>query len=160
MKRFLYALLALSLLSLPACRAKTYRNDLSPRSLALLGAESIGIAEPQFADSDALAEITGASDETPDITVCYSADGNSLDEFGIWRTDRDSVKTVAPLLRTYLETTYQNNRAYYDSYIPTETPKLRDAEIRIYGSYVVYAVLSPESRDRFFRAVEAELSEA
>ncbi len=158
MKRTLLVLLALCLPALSACRAKAYRNDVAPQTLALLGAEAAGMEAPVFAGADELAEITGQREELPDIAVCYAADGNSLDEFGVWRAGSDDIKAAASLLRAYLSSTYENNRAYYDSYIPAETPKLRDAEVRVYGAYAVYAILSPESRERFFSKIETELA--
>ena len=159
MKRTAFFLLAFSLLFLPACRAsQPYRNDLSAQRLAEIGAEAAAMEEAQAANAEELADMIGTEAELPDMVVYYSANGNSLDEFGIWRTDGDAVKTVVPILRSYLDKTYENNRAYYDSYIPRETPKLRDAEIRVYGSYVVYAVLSAESRARFFAAIEENLT--
>lgn len=160
MKKTLLFALAFALLFLPACHAKSYRNDLSTEQLAQIGAEAAAMEEPQIADAETLAEITGTENPLPDMTVCYSANGNSLDEIGIWRTEGNAGKTIVPILRAYLEKTYENNRAYYDSYIPEETPKLRDAEVRVYGSYVVYAVLSAESRASFFGAIEKELSVA
>ena len=46
---------------------------------------------------------------------------------------------------------------WYDSYIAQETPKLRDAEVKVFGNYAVYAIASKEDRAAFFDAVENAL---
>jgi len=63
------------------------------------------------------------------------------------------------LLQGYLQKRYTENQEWYNSYMPTETPKLRDAEVRIYGNCVVYAVLSSEQRTAFFAECEKLLKE-
>ena len=84
--------------------------------------------------------------------------GDCIDEYGILHTDID-IEGAERLIREYLARSYEENRAFYDSYIPAETPKLRDAQVRVYGDYVVYAILSPADRDRLFDRIEACLSE-
>ena len=86
----------------------------------------------------------------------YSAQStNNLDEFGIFWVEEGNAKAVKSLLmHGYLEKRYNENREWYDSYMPAETPKLRDAEVRVYGDCVAYAVLSPERRTAFFSECE------
>lgn len=160
MKKLILFPVLLFLLLLPACRAKTYRNDLAPEDLAQTCAEAIGMEDPIYENAEVLRNVSTSFEKRPDATVCYTANGGNLDEFCIWRTDNDDVGTVVSFLNAYLGETLENNRAYYDSYIPEETPKLRDAEVRVYGSYAVYAVLSPEARKTFFATVESALTPA
>ena len=87
-----------------------------------------------------------------------STAGDRIDEYGILHSDI-GTEEAARLLREYLTRSYEQNRAFYDSYIPTETPKLRDAEVRVFGDYVVYAILSPEERSTLFARAEACLTE-
>ena len=159
MKRILSSLLVLGLLFLPACRRKSYRNDLSAQVLAELGANAIAMEDPVFEGADALPSISESIDSESDVVVCHSADGSRLDEICVFHTDNNNAATVSTFLRNYLSETFENNRAYYDSYIPSETPKLRDAEVRIYGSYVVYAILDKNDRSRFFETIKAKLTE-
>lgn len=159
MKRIASSLLVLALVFLPACRAKTYRNDLSAQVLAELGANAVSLEDPVFEGADALPSISESIDSSSDVVVCHSADGSRLDEICVWHTDNNNAVTVSTFLKNYLLETYENNRAYYDSYIPSETPKLRDAEVRIYGSYVVYAILDENARSLFFETVRTKLTE-
>ena len=83
--------------------------------------------------------------------IYYAQDTNNLDEFGVFLVEPGSAKALRQqLMQNYLKERYDANREWYDSYMPTETPKLRDAEVRIYGDCVVYAILSPERRTAFF----------
>ena len=66
---------------------------------------------------------------------------------------------MAKLLRDYLAQAYEDNRVWYDSYMPEETPKLRDAEVKVFGNYVVYAIYSSADKATLFDAVKAALAE-
>ena len=99
--------------------------------------------------------------ETPsyvmDSIIRFASDSGNLNEIGIFHTTDGNAFHMADLLKTYLMQSYEKNRSWYDSYIPTETPKLRDAEIRIYGNYVVYAILSKDSKNQLFQSIEDQL---
>lgn len=146
------------LFSLPflfiACAKKSYRNDLSATEVAATLSGSIGL-DADFGDRTMLSDQISVPDEG-ELTVCTAKDGTNIDEFGVWHTEDPAE--ARRQLETYLERSYQQNKAYYDSYIPDQTPKLRDAEVRIFGSYAVYAVLDPEQKANFFRAAEKLLS--
>lgn len=112
-----------------------------------------------------LIDNTGFTDEyfkTPDYVtehaVLYTGESNNIDEFGIFHvTDGNSEAMAALLLENYLTESYKKNKEFYNSYIPDETPKLRDAEVKIFGNYVVYAIMSPSDRHTVFNAVRDEL---
>ena len=157
MKRILILLIC-PLLLLSSCQKKSYRNDLSAEMLVTLCSEQLSIEDPVLSGSDAFPDLSQADSQTSDVFVCYAGDGNCIDEFGVFKTDADKVKAVRSYLQTYLSDTLEKNRAFYDSYIPLETPKLRNAEVRIFGSYVAYAILSEDSKKQFFEILEAELT--
>ena len=88
-------------------------------------------------------------------TVRYTSDTNNINEFGVYHVTRGGAKELeAMLVEKYLEAAYLNNREWYDSYIPNEASKLRDAEVRTLGNYVVYAILDKKDRDTVFDTVE------
>jgi hypothetical protein len=93
-----------------------------------------------------------------DFTVYIRADRNNIDEFGIYRMGDGDVREMATLLEGYLSRSLEQNRDWYDSYIPAETPKLRRAEVRVFGDYAVYAILSDSDRKHFFERIEALLT--
>lgn len=144
---------------LTACSLGQYRDDVETDLLARRCAEAVGMQDAEYGTWEDWAEGRQSDGEPPDVTVCRSGDSGNLDEFGIWRTSRGDAGKMASLIGDYLKQSYEDNRAYYESYLPLETPKLRDAEVRIVGTYVAYAVLEPEKRALFFHTVEEELRE-
>jgi hypothetical protein len=92
-----------------------------------------------------------------DSVIRFSSDTGNLNEIGIFHTTEGNTRQMADLLKLYLLESYKRNHTWYDSYIPAETPKLRDAEIRIYGNYVVYAILSKESQNHLFQLLDQQL---
>ena len=156
MKRFLLFFSALFLLSFAGCGKPTprkYLNDLSAAELADLAGDALS-EDFRAADADYLTDYVTLPQAGYSISVRLAAGGDRIDEFGILHSDI-GTEEAARLLRDYLARSYEQNRTFYDSYIPTETPKLRDAEVRVYGDYVVYAILSPEEKTAFFNRVEA-----
>lgn len=93
-------------------------------------------------------------DYVTEHAVLYTGETNNIDEFGIFHVTDGNAATMESLLRErYLTPCYEKNREFYNSYIPNETAKLRDAEVRSFGNYVVYAILSAADRNTLFNAV-------
>lgn len=79
--------------------------------------------------------------------------GSSFDEFGILRYDDEkTAATNASLVKDYLKSLQEDS--LYRSYFPDEEYKLDEWEVKTFGNYVVYAVLSAENRSAFFGEVE------
>lgn len=137
------------------CQSKsdtTYGDSLSPDALADACAKALGMdAVSGNADELDVAELP----QDAEFAVRYAANRNNLDEFGILRTDRPEHD--AKVLESYLKQSFLDNRSYYDSYIPAETPKLRDAEVRVFGHYAVYAILDGDRRAALFKTVREQL---
>lgn len=161
MKQFLLFFSVLSLLSFAGCGKPTprnYLNDLSAAELADLADDALS-EDFRTADADYLSDYVTLPQAGYTLSVRICGSGDRIDEYGILHSDI-GTEEAARLLRIYLARSYEENRSFYDSYIPTETPKLRDAEVRIYGDYVVYAILSPEEKNTFFNRVEQCLSDS
>ena len=159
MKRFFaYILAALLLPALSACAKVSYRDDLSSQEIADRITDALQ-AEGEYVNAapDALDDYFQIPATVRDHTVLFHANRNNLDEFGIFHVSDAEKKEMQALLVGYLSESLTANRAWYDSYIPQETPKLRDAEARIFGNYVVYAILSPSDRAHFFDIIQTIL---
>ena len=90
-----------------------------------------------------------------DSAVYYVRNVNNINEFGVYHVSEGRAREFAELLKKdYLLSSYEQNRDWYDSYIPEQTPKLRDAEVRVFGNYVVYAILDQADRRTLFDTVE------
>ena len=157
---FFFVLLLLPF-SLFSCKnTEKYRDSLSSEELAR-DAEAV-LSDTDFLSVGAehLSDYVTLPSFADDVTICLSTDGNRLDEFGIWHTDLQNADAAKDLFSEYLSTSLDRNRTFFDSYIPEETPKLRDAEVRVYGSYVAYAILDAPHRKLFFDTIEAALKQA
>lgn len=161
MKRKFLLLFVLFALFLAGCGKPTprnYLNDLSAAELADLADDALS-EDFRTADADYLTDYITLPQAGYSLSVRIATGGDRIDEYGILHSDI-GTEEAARLLRDYLARSYEQNRTFYDSYIPTETPKLRDAEVRVYGDYVVYAILSPEEKNTFFNRVETCLTES
>ncbi len=150
----------LTLFGTAACADKDdFRDDLTALQLA----ESIRSAIPEESgwvmdDSGFTEEYFSLPDSVTEHTVYYAKDTNNIDEFGIYHITEGGTREIeAMVMEKYLEASYLKNREWYDSYIPTETPKLRNAEVRTFGNYVVYAIMSEENKEKLFDTVEDRL---
>ena len=83
----------------------------------------------------------------------FATDGNNLDEIGIYQVTDGNANAMKTVLEDYLEDSLTRNQSWYESYIPKEIPKLRDAEVKVFGNYVIYAICSKEDRAAVFSAV-------
>lgn len=158
------ALICLLSLSLPlaACRngsmsGHTYVSDLTATELADAVAPDLSV-DFFTADDAHLSDYVLLPRAVPSLCVRIAVAGDRIDEYGILRADGDPAEW-ASTVHAYLAASYEQNRAFYDSYIPTETPKLRDAEVRVLGDYVIWAILSEGERAALFDRAEAVLSE-
>ena len=93
-----------------------------------------------------------------DRSVAFSLLSENIDEFGIFKTDNDkNARELADECREYIEEKYENENAFIASYAPEELPKLRDAEVKVFGNYVAFAILDENDRAAFFEKVEGML---
>ena len=106
-------------------------------------------------DQSFIKDYTDLPEFVKSSAIYYAQNTNNLDEFGIFLVEAGNSKNFRlQLMKDYLKKRYDENLDWYNSYMPTETPKLRDAEVRVYGDCVVYAILSPEKRTAFFAECE------
>ena len=160
MKRIIatFILPCLLLFGLGACRHdRHYTNELRAEELARDVQNALSDTAFLSADVDYLADYFQMPDGMSDYKICFASDGNNLNEFGIWHTANGTPKEIKLLMEGYLKDSLERNQSFYDSYIPGETPKLRDAEVRVYGNYVAYAILNDADRKIFFNTVEQDL---
>ena len=135
---------------------ETYQKDINTKEIADALCEKTP-TESKWIDNDQtfIKEYITVDDAVKESHVCYAQNTNDLDEFGIFEVEEGKAQEVRnQLLNGYLKKKYNENLEWYNSYMPAETPKLRDAEVRIYGNCVAYAVLSQENRKAFFDECE------
>jgi hypothetical protein len=160
MKRiFLILLAAVLLVPLSACATAQYADDVKLDALT----SSVESALPTrtdytTAEAGSLDDYFLMPDYVTESVVRFSMNAKNLDEYGIFHVTDGNAAAMEKLLRGYLERSYEDNHVWYDSYMPEETPKLRDAEVRVFGNYVVYAIYSDADKATLFNAVKATLN--
>lgn len=156
MKRIVTAILALTMfLCLASCKGTSYKNDVSPSSLADTAVAALNDGKDySTADSDFLDSYFTRPNYVTGSIIRFSTDGNDLNEFGIYQVTEGNAEAMKELLTKYVTDFYD---LYNANYLPEETPKLRDAEVKVFGNYVAYGMLNDTDRATFFDAVENEL---
>jgi hypothetical protein len=149
---------------LTACNKKgeeSYQKEINTKEIAATLCKKTPTASAWVGeDQNFITEYVTIPDYVKESQIYYAQNTNDLDEFGVFWVEEGNEKAVRLLLmQGYLQKRYKENREWYDSYMPTETPKLRDAEVRVYGNCVVYAVLSSDRRTAFFAECEKLLKE-
>lgn len=90
-----------------------------------------------------------------DCDIRYSLLAEDINEFGVFRSkDKKDAKKLYDNVNNYLAELKTDKRAFIESYAPEQIPKLDNAEVRRYGNYVVYAILSDGERAEFFKVIE------
>lgn len=80
--------------------------------------------------------------------------GTSIDEIGVFVCATDDTSAVVSMVKDYLA---RRNDEWTGQYLVEEYPKLRDAEYRVFGRYVVYGILSEADKAEFFSACDSYL---
>lgn len=81
--------------------------------------------------------------------------GTNIDEYGIFKAASETeTKRLASVLEDYLS---MRNDSWMHEYLPEQYPKLRDAEVKINGLYVAYAILEKTEREAAFAKLDAML---
>ena len=147
MKRIICILLcAAALLCLGACAKKAaWRTDVPLDKLA----ETV----EKHLDGGSLAAmqesyLKGAMKMDPAIfaqwLVKINAYGANIDEYGIFKApDEAGVAAVKQAAEDYLKL---RRDTWMEEYMPEEKPKLTQAEVKVCGLYVIYAIVSDDVR--------------
>lgn len=163
MKRILSIFLLLFLfLNLFACsKGDEYKTDVSTASVANAMVASLSaVQDYNEVQADYLSDFITVPEYVTSMHILISTEGNDLNELGVFfvDTEKGSVADAKALLEKYLTDSLEEYRSWYDSYIPEETPKLINAEIKVFGNYVIYAILSDADRASAFAAAEEVLT--
>ncbi len=158
MKRSICILLCLAaLLCLGACGKKAaWRTDVPLSTLAE--------AVEKHLDGGSLAAmqesyLKGAMKLDPaifaDWLVKINAYGANIDEYGIFKApDEAGVAAVKQAAEDYLKL---RRDTWMEEYMPEEKPKLTQAEVKVCGLYVIYAIVSDDARGKILTDFENAL---
>ncbi|MBQ8399637.1 MAG: DUF4358 domain-containing protein [Clostridia bacterium] len=161
---FLLATFALCLVSCSGAGQPSYRNDTTCAILFENAEKKLTLDEGfEFMEKGELAvmsepSIGGVLDKLDDSAFRFTG-GSSFDEYGILHVAvPEDVESVKSAVEEYLKAKRED--ALYRSYFPGEEYKLDDAQVQVYGNYVVYGMLSEENRTALFNEVKQLLLDA
>lgn len=157
-KQILIAILSLLMLfSLVSCN--NYADDIDTDNLATVGLNALsdGIDYVE-ADDGFLDDYFTTPSWVTDYEIYLAPTASNINQVGIYHVQDGHTEEMETILKDYLQKSYAENGNWYDSYIPKETPKLRDAEVKVYGNYIAYAILNETNRATFFDAIEKALT--
>ena len=148
------------LFSFGCSKSEKYRSDISAEEIIKGAPLSKRSAETyDMYDKDFLDFFFGDL-STSDCAVLYSSPQEDIDEFGVFHAaDSSAAAKIYEDVSNYISEMKESQRAFIESYAAAELPKLDAAEVRVYGNYVAYAILSPEDMSDFFKHVENTLKE-
>ncbi|MBQ8850622.1 MAG: DUF4358 domain-containing protein [Clostridia bacterium] len=161
MKKILcFAIILSFALSLCACSKKgEYRDDV-PCSELLDSAEEqipVDMGYESF-DGDHIKYNFEDTELDDDHALRYSTASENINEIGVFHApDEASRDGLAELTERYLDGLLEEKGEFIASYAPKELEKLRSAEVKTFGNYVAYAILSEDDREVFFDTVEKML---
>ncbi len=86
-------------------------------------------------------------------SILVSTEGGSINEYGVIEAgEGQSASDVSDVIKAYFDF-YRG--IWDDRYLADEYPKLRDAEVRVFGDkYVVYTIMGESERSTVYSAVE------
>ena len=159
-KRIFAVLLTAVLLALPSCKENTpsYRSDKTSMEVYSAVAEVVSPDAPMAAVDTDYVRYRMMLDTSimENCSIHIQNTGSSLDEIGIIKALSDDTAAVEKAVSEYLA---QRNEEWTGMYLVEEYPKLRDAEYKVFGRYVVYGILSESDKTALFDAVSSALTE-
>ncbi len=165
MKKTISVLLFLCLaFAFASCNnTSAYRDDIACEALAVNAEKKVNLKDTlAFVEEgdmtlSVLPHISEAVATATDSKVRFTG-GFSFDEYGIFHcTDSAAVEKVQKNAKDYVKSRAEDT--LYRSYFPGEEYKLDEAEVKVFGNYVVFAILSSENRSAFFAEIEQLLKD-
>lgn len=153
----LCAVLILSLLAACGGSKSEYRNDVAVSAIG----GSIDAILSNGADMKELSDtyITGSMkmdvSDYEEYYVKVASKGINIDEYGIFKgSDAEHTKAIETAVKDYIQFRIDT---WMSEYMPEEYPKLENAEVKVCGNYVMYAILSDEEKAAAFDKFESTL---
>ena len=144
-----------------SCSKKAqYRDDLSCASIIERAAEQLPIDSGyKNPGGDHIKYNFRNTELDDDHAFLVSVSSSDINEFGIFHAkDSSACGKLSDLAKDYLEEYFEEKEIFIASYAPEELEKIKNAEVKTFGNYVAYAVLSEDDRELFFDTVEKLLT--
>lgn len=160
MKRTLTLFLVLTLIvaALSSCGKTKYRDDVEISKIADTITSKVPLEDGYYAvDSDYITfYFEGAESLISDHRIMMSTETSNINQFGVFHVKPGNAEAMKKLCESYIAT-MRDRWGTSAMYIPAELTKLDNAEVRIYGNYVIYLMMTPSDKTTVFAAVEGLL---
>ena len=163
-KRILTLALALLLtLPLAACgKTVAYRDDVSVDELSATVAALIPVEGGYDMSGEDFLKYYFDFDHRHTIdgyAIASSAASSDVNEYGIIHlSDPEQVATVEELAQVYVENQRDFLSTFLNTYNAAEMAKLEEMQVRVFGNYVVYTILSANDTAAVMNAIEEKLT--
>ena len=87
-------------------------------------------------------------EEIGDYVILKNVIGTNIDEFGIFKAGTMDAAALKEMIDGYIKILQDS----WMNYQPEEEPKLKGAEVKTAGDYVMYVILSDADKDTAFKA--------
>ena len=164
-KRILTLALALLLtLPLAACgKTVAYRDDVSVDELSAAVAALIPVEGGYDMSGEDFLKFYFDFDHRHTIdgyAIAASAASSDVNEYGIIHlSDPEQVATVEELAQVYVENQRDFLSTFLNTYNAAEMAKLDEMQVRVFGNYVVYTILSANDTAAVMNAIEEKLTQ-
>lgn len=131
-----------ALLALCACDGEKINTEVAPADIANAIVNEMGSADAMTALDESY--ITGRMEidlsNCAEYDVRLSTASINVNEFGVFKAkDVDHVEALDADVQAYLAMRLET---WMDEYLPEEKPKVENAQVRTFGPYVIYTILS------------------
>ncbi len=92
-------------------------------------------------------------EEIGDYIILKNVMGTNIDEFGIFKAGTMDAAALKEMVDAYIKILQDS----WMNYQPEEEPKLKGAEVRTAGDYVMYVILSDADKETAFKTFNAAL---
>ncbi|MBQ9080778.1 MAG: DUF4358 domain-containing protein [Clostridia bacterium] len=151
-------LAVLALTALTSCGGANYRDDVAVSTIDSAIQAKVPVPDGYYApDSDYLTfYFEGAEAIVNEYVIQMSATSTNINQFGIFHVKDGEAENMKKLCENYIAKS-KDRWVAQANYIASEHPKMEGAEVRIFGNYVVYTMLTDTDKALAFEAVEAAL---
>ena len=163
MKKFVVLIFCfLLLILLVSCsKSNSYRDDIPCSDIArdLCDKSEVMGGYSEY-DKNHVAFLFEDTSLYDDCSVRYSTEVTDINEIGVFHcNNKDNAKALTETVSKYITETQTDQKAFIESYAPREVPKLENAEVRQYGNYVIYLVMSAEDKEDAIEEIEKFLKD-
>ena len=159
-RKIIFVALMISALFLSSCNTKKYSDEISCYELCERALSSIDETD-EFSDygKEYIKYFFEDSELHDDFRIVYSTESDDIDELGVFHApSADTAKEISSIVQNYISEIQNTQRAFIESYAPEELPKLDRAEVRVFGNYIVYAIMEEEEKSDVFSAIDKRLA--